>query len=112
VSAPGGPAWWLTEAGTLRAMAGPFRRRGEIEDAEPPADESREDLVVDEVYGVVDVDCRVARRMNPDDKAFEAHLSEQLDRIRDDTGRRPAGPGRRASCDAQARWSRSCDDTT
>lgn len=42
---------------------------------------------------MVDVDGRVAQRASPEDKAFEAHLSEQLDRIRDETGRRPAGAG-------------------
>lgn len=81
------------DAEITRALAGPFRDRADIGEASPLADESWEDVVTAEVYGVRDVDGRVERRVSPADKAFEAHLSDQLDRVSDGDGRRPSGSG-------------------
>jgi hypothetical protein len=74
-------AWWLVDAGT-RVVAGPFSSRL---DAALAALCSAEDGLVP-AHGVRREEGTLAPRFSPDDRAWLAHLSEQLDRLADDWG--------------------------
>ena len=73
--------WWLVD-GDARVVGGPFPTHldaalSEVSSGVPT------DAVVS-AYGVRRDDGTLARRFSPDDRAFLAHLSAQLDRLADD----------------------------
>jgi hypothetical protein len=76
-------SWWLVDVDS-RVVAGPFPSRLDAALAElstSPVDELDE-LVP--AHGVRRDDGSLAARFSPDDRAWLAHLSEQLDRLADD----------------------------
>jgi hypothetical protein len=72
-------AWWLVDADT-RVLAGPFSSR--VDAALAELSSGRDGLVP--AYGVRREEGVLAPRFSPDDRAWLAHLSEQLDRLADD----------------------------
>jgi hypothetical protein len=75
-------AWWLVDA-DARVLAGPFDSRVDAALAElSSSDEAAGALVP--AHGVRREDGRLAVRFSPDDRAWLAHLSEQLDRLAED----------------------------
>jgi hypothetical protein len=69
-------------------LAGPFDDRVDAEMAPPPEGETWEHEEIQIVFGGRRDDGTVEQRPSPADRAFEAHLSEQLDRLSDGYGAR------------------------
>ncbi|MCU1630644.1 MAG: uncharacterized protein JWP64_5593 [Pseudonocardia sp.] len=80
------PGWWKLAEG--RVLAGPFDDRVDAEMAPPPEGETWEHEEIQIVFGGRRDDGTVEQRPSPADRAFEAHLSEQLDRLSDGYGAR------------------------
>ena len=74
--------WWLVDQDT-RVLSGPFGSRLDAALAElaSPRDDV---LVCVPAHGIRRADGSLAPRFSPDDRAWLAHLSEQLDRLADD----------------------------
>jgi hypothetical protein len=95
---PVGPRWWVIDA-DRRTMAGPYDDKSDAllprDDAAAAAYTARERagaqepecsaaaLQVQIAYGVRGPDGRLQERPSPADRAWEAHLSAQLDRLSD-----------------------------
>ena len=78
--------WWLVvdgEHGPGRVVAGPFRDRAEAGWA-TGADESAGLVGARPTYGIARADGGLDRRPSPQDRAWLAHLTEQLERLPDD----------------------------
>ena len=78
--------WWLVidgEHGPGRVVAGPFRDRPEAGWA-TGADESAGLVGARPTYGIARADGGLDRRPSPQDRAWLAHLTEQLERLPDD----------------------------
>jgi hypothetical protein len=78
--------WWLVDDevdGPGRILAGPFPDRAEAGWA-AAVDEPRAHEGVRPVYGFRRADGGLDRRTSPQDRAWLAHLDEQLDRLPDD----------------------------
>jgi hypothetical protein len=75
-------AWWLVD-GDSRVLAGPFGSRVDAALAEFSSPRDGLDALVP-AHGVRREDGTLAPRFSPDDRAWLAHLSEQLDRLADD----------------------------
>ena len=77
-----GPAWWLVDVDT-RVTAGPFATRVDAALAEFSSVRAEGDWLVP-AHGIRREDGSLAPRFSTDDRAWLAHLSEQLDRLADD----------------------------
>jgi hypothetical protein len=78
-------AWWVVDDGHV--LAGPFPSKVDAQTAQPPAGQTWEHIeALAHVFGVRRTDGAVEPRPSPADKAFEAHLGEQLDRLSDGYG--------------------------
>jgi hypothetical protein len=75
-------AWWLVDADE-RVYAGPFGSRLDAALAELSSP-GVEVAMLYPAHGVRRADGTLAPRFSPDDRAWLAHLSEQLDRLADD----------------------------
>jgi hypothetical protein len=78
--------WWLVvdeEDGHGRLVAGPFPDRVEAGWA-AAADEHGDSAGARAVYGLRRADGGLTRRPSPQDRAWLAHLGQQLDRLADD----------------------------
>jgi hypothetical protein len=76
---PAGPAWWLVD-GTDRVVAGPYADQAEAVWATGPLSaDGRGDGVPG--YGVRRDGGRIARRPSPEDRAWLADLSGELERV-------------------------------
>ena len=73
--------WWLVDANAL-VVAGPFGTQVDAALSEVSSGTPTDAVV--SAYGVRRDDGTLARRFSPDDRAFLAHLSAQLDRLADD----------------------------
>jgi hypothetical protein len=73
-------AWWLVDAGS-RVLAGPFATRVDAELAGLPGPASPSPVAA---HGVRREDGTLVVRFSPEDRAWLAHLSEQLDRLAED----------------------------
>jgi hypothetical protein len=78
----GGGAWWLVDA-EQRVLAGPFASRLDAAIAELSSP-GVEVAPLFPAHGVRRSDGLLVSRFSPDDRAWLAHLSEQLDRLADD----------------------------
>jgi hypothetical protein len=82
------PSWWVVDEDD-RVISGPYKDRTLASAANPT---TRADWgergELREAYGVWHADGTLERRPSPADRAWEAHLSEQLDRL---SGHGPAG---------------------
>jgi hypothetical protein len=74
--------WWLVDAGS-RVVAGPFDSRVDAALAEFSSAREEFDALVP-AHGLRREDGTLTPRFSPDDRAWLAHLSEQLDRLADD----------------------------
>jgi hypothetical protein len=82
----GRTGWWLVldeEAGPGRMVAGPFPDRADAGWAAATHEHGGPDGVRP-VYGIRRADGGLDRRPSPQDRAWLAHLAEQLDRLPDD----------------------------
>lgn len=78
--------WWLVvdgEHGPGRVVAGPFRDRAEAGWA-AGADETAGLVGARPTYGIARADGGLDRRPSPQDRAWLAHLTEQLERLPED----------------------------
>ena len=73
--------WWLVD-GHAMVVAGPFPTHVDAALSEVSSGVPTDAVVT--AYGVRRDDGTLARRFSPDDRAFLAHLSAQLDRLADD----------------------------
>ncbi|MGY5884324.1 hypothetical protein [Modestobacter lacusdianchii] len=73
--------WWLVDGGA-QVVAGPFPTHVDAALSEVSSGVPTDAVVA--AYGVRRDDGTLARRFSPDDRAFLAHLSAQLDRLADD----------------------------
>jgi hypothetical protein len=84
-------AWWVV-GGVGQVLTGPFPDRVGALDAVPADEQSWENEdSIEVVFGARRDDDTITRRPSPADKAFEAHLAEQLQRASD--GWDPPLPG-------------------
>jgi hypothetical protein len=74
--------WWLVDADSW-VLAGPFSSRVDAALAELSSPRDGSDALVP-AHGVRRENGTLAPRFSPDDRAWLAHLSEQLDRLADD----------------------------
>ncbi|MBB3677088.1 hypothetical protein [Modestobacter versicolor] len=82
-TAAAGTAWWLVDVDS-RVVAGPFGSRVDAALAELSSSPRDELDVLVPAHGTRRDDGTLAPRFSPDDRAWLAHLSEQLDRLADD----------------------------
>jgi len=76
-----GSGWWLVDAHAV-VVGGPFPTHVDAALSEVSSGVPTDAVV--SAYGVRRDDGTLARRFSPDDRAFLAHLSGQLDRLADD----------------------------